>query len=198
MSLLKHFIEFAEEALDDKVNDKDACEIWQKHWGDTRFLSGKSETLTNQFSDSILATHSIRKDENQFLNYSNTEEFIEKYHIVNIEYKLKIDCRVIQDGFRPHLLSWMFFKKIPLLSGKKLEFYIDDCNVPQPFMVKWKVRNVGEEAKKRNQIRGQILSDGGNHQRIEHSNFHGPHFVECFIIKNNICVARDRIDVPIN
>jgi hypothetical protein len=91
----------------------------------------------------------------------------------------------------------MLFKRFPLLPGKSLKFHIVECNVPKSFQVKWKVRNVGEEAIRRDLIRGQIVDDRGNQERVESSLFHGAHFVECYIIKNNICVARDRIDVPI-
>ena len=69
--------------------------------------------------------------------------------------------------------------------------------MPEPFDVKWKVRNIGEETIKREQIRGQILNDNGNRERKESSLFHGPHFVECYALKDNICVARARIDIPI-
>jgi hypothetical protein len=31
----------------------------------------------------------------------------------------------------------------------------------------------------------------------EHTSFYGPHYVECYLIKNGVCVAKDRIDVPI-
>ena len=126
-----------------------------------------------------------------------SEEFIENNFHVDIRYELKIDCLVSQKGFRSHSLSQMLFSRLPLLRNKKLEFYIVDCNVPKPFQVKWKVRNVGEEAIRRDQIRGQILNDSGNHRRIESSDFHGLHFVECYIIKDNVCVARSRVDVPI-
>jgi hypothetical protein len=126
-----------------------------------------------------------------------SEEFIEDYYQVNIQYSLKIDCRVSQKGFRSHSLSQMLLSKLPLLRGNTLEFYIIDCNVPKPFQVKWKVRNVGKEALRRNQIRGQILNDNGNHRKVESSDFYGSHFVECFIIRNNVCVGWSRIDVPI-
>ncbi len=126
-----------------------------------------------------------------------SEEFIENYFNTDIQYELQIDCRVSQEGFRTHSLKQMLLSRLPLLGNKKLEFYIVDCNVPKPFQVKWKVRNVGKEAIRRNQIRGQILSDTGNNRRFESSDFHGPHFVECYIIKDNVCVARSRVDVPI-
>jgi hypothetical protein len=78
-----------------------------------------------------------------------------------------------------------------------LRFHIVECDVPEPYEVRWKVRNVGDEAVRRNQIRGQIVRDEGRHERKETANFHGPHYVECYVIKNDVCVARDRIDVPI-
>jgi hypothetical protein len=127
-----------------------------------------------------------------------SEEFIENYHQIDIRYELKIDCTVSQKGFRPHSLTQMISSKLPLLRNSTLKFYIDDYSVPKPFQVKWKVRNVGKEAVRRKLIRGQILNDSGDYQRIESSDFHGAHFVECYIIKDNVCVARSKIDVPIS
>ncbi|MEH2374126.1 nucleotide-binding domain-containing protein [Nostoc sp.] len=167
---LGSFIQSAEKALDEKTSQKDACKAWQRHFGEDRF---------------------------PFESYANTEEFIENRFTIDIRYELKIDCLVSQQGFRTHSLIEMILSRLPLLRGKSLKFYIVDCNVPKPFQVKWKVRNVGEEATRRDQIRGQILNDSGNHQKNESSLFHGAHFVECYIIKDNICVARSRIDVPI-
>ncbi len=126
-----------------------------------------------------------------------SEEFIEDNFHVDLRYELEIDCQVSQKGFRSHSLTQMLLSRLPLLRNKKLDFYIVKCNVPEPFQVKWKVRNVGKEAIRRNKIRGEILNDSGNHRRTESSDFHGPHFVECYIIKDNVCVARSRIDVPI-
>ncbi|MBR0340863.1 MAG: hypothetical protein IJH64_01160 [Oscillospiraceae bacterium] len=33
---------------------------------------------------------------------------------------------------------------------------------------------------------------------MERTDFYGPHYVECYIIKNGICVARAKVDVPID
>ena len=84
-----------------------------------------------------------------------------------------------------------------LKSKKNLEFYIDKCDVPKPYEVLWKVRNVGKEAIKRDCIRGQIVRSENEERKREPAVFSGPHYVECYIIKNGTCVARDRIDVPI-
>jgi Adenylyl/Guanylyl and SMODS C-terminal sensor domain len=94
-------------------------------------------------------------------------------------------------------LRELLANKFPLLRGNELEFYIVNCDVTPPFSVKWKVRNCGEYAIKNNCIRGEISDDDGSHKRVEFSNFHGSHFVECYIVKDHVCVARDRIDVPI-
>ena len=47
-------------------------------------------------------------------------------------------------------------------------------------------------------LRGEIINSNYlNTRRRERTDFKGPHFVECYIIKNDICVAMARIDVPI-
>ncbi|WP_139143040.1 hypothetical protein [Janthinobacterium sp. HH106] len=62
----------------------------------------------------------------------------------------------------------------------------------------WKVRNVGFEAERRNMIRRQIEPDGGKKQKYEKTDFHGDHFVEAYVVKEGVCVARDLIKVRIN
>ena len=81
--------------------------------------------------------------------------------------------------------------------NRKLRFHVVSCNVPKPYGVLWKVRNVGVLAESKNQIRGDIVSDRGHLEKIETTSFQGPHFVECYIVKDGYCVARDRVDVPI-
>lgn len=151
--------------------------------------------LGNEFpSDSYKQKTSYAKS--GYTNYRDTEEFIEDIAAVNIRYKLKIDCTVMQDGWNPFgLLS--FLKKGGILRhNKKLDFFIVSCDVPPPYSIYWKVRNVGEEAEKKDEIRGQIHRTNDKHQ-IEHTSFKGSHYVECYIVKNDNCVAKDRIEVPI-
>lgn len=194
---LDSFIKSAEKALNDETSQKDACKAWQSHFGKDRFPSGSSGKSTDSCYSEPLLDASYSENKTKVVHYTDTEEFIERYFPVSLKYDLKIDCKVSQKGFVTRLLHKMLLRKFPLLPGKKLEFYIVACNVPKPFDVKWKVCNVGEEAIKRNCIRGQIVPDKGKNKIIESSDFHGAHFVECYIIKDNICVARDKIDVPI-
>jgi hypothetical protein len=129
------------------------------------------------------------------VNYTSLEEFIEDKYPVDIIYSLFINCEVSQTGFRTQLLRAMLEK---LKVNKKLKFYVQSTDVPPPYEVFWKVKNEGDIAKSRNNHRGQLLNDNGTQSRKENTNFAGPHYVECYIIKNGICVARDRIDVPIS
>ena len=69
--------------------------------------------------------------------------------------------------------------------------------MPEAFNVKWKVRNFGNEAKANNDLRGQIWSDTGKRKKVEHTKYYGKHYVECYIIKDNKCIAYDRVTVPI-
>jgi hypothetical protein len=131
-------------------------------------------------------------------HYLDTEEFIEDMFSVRIQYNLVIDCEVKQNGFRIGNLLSFLRNKTPLLPKKKLKFFIKAHDVDGEFQVKWKVRNVGEEAESRDDVRGQILEDDGSMTREERTSYAGEHFVECYIIKNNVCVARDFIEVPIS
>ncbi len=130
-------------------------------------------------------------------SYRNTEEFIESKYPIDIRYDLKIDCEVKQNGYRDGLLREFLSKKIRLMPNKSLRFYIEKIDVPPPYVIKWKVTNRGEQAIKRDCIRGQIV-DQNSSEKTETTSFKGSHFVECYVIKDNIVVARDLIDVPIS
>ena len=127
-------------------------------------------------------------------NYTSSEEYIEELFPLDITNNLRIECEISQKGFQNKLLRLARIVR----KNKKLKFYIVNTDVRKPYEVKWKIKNQGQIAKDRGQLRGQIHDDKGKELRKENSNFSGAHFVECYIIKNGVCVARDRIDVPIS
>ncbi len=129
--------------------------------------------------------------------WSNTEQFIEDQYPVDIRYYMRLDCEVSQDGYRPDSLFQMLLKNTPLRPNKKLLFQVGKCEVPGSYTLMWKVLNRGIEAKKRNQVRGQIVKDEGHKKRNESTSFQGEHFVECYAIKDGVVVARASIAVPI-
>lgn len=126
-------------------------------------------------------------------NYTDKEEFIEeKVNSISIDYNLRISCTVKgQNGIRDMLLQL-----VPVLyDKKKLVFKIESTTVPEPYNILWKVKNEGQQARDVGQLRGSIFS--GEKTITEPTKFKGKHYVECYIVKNNILVAMDRIDVPI-
>jgi len=131
-------------------------------------------------------------------SFRDTEQFIESTYIVDITETISIDCEVTQDGWRPTKLREMLRTGALLKANKSLTFRVTGCTVAKPYELKWKVLNRGSEAERRDMIRGQIIDSSRPGIRTEHSDFKGEHVVECYVIKDGIVVARDRIDVPIS
>lgn len=131
-------------------------------------------------------------------SFDDTEEFIEQKYPVDIQHTLAIDCTVTQNGWRPASLKDILQVKSLLLPNKELDFAITECSVPGPYDVRWKVLNQGEEAERRNKLRGQVVPSNRSTGRHERTAFRGDHLVECYVVKDGIVVARDRIDVPIS
>lgn len=181
-SKAKNAYELCLKAIDESDEDK-VYEKWRKVYGSD--FPRKSEQVKKAF-ESISTT------------WRDTEQFIEDKYPVDIRYDLRINCKVSQDGFRTDFLRQLLARRIPLSVRKKLLFTIESHSVPGDFSVEWKVLNQGEEAQRRDCIRGQIISDDGTRTRKETTEFRGEHIVECFITKDGIVVARDRIDVPIS
>lgn len=190
---LNTYIDKLDIIFKNECTEKKAISAWNdffnhSYWSD---LADKvdNKSLTESYN-------TLEKDISY--EYNDTEEDIQDLFPVNITqiYDLKINCKISQDGFRIDFLKDFLIKKIPLRINKKLIFYIENTNIPEPYEIYWKVTNVGEIAKEKNCIRGQIFQ--GKKEKEEHSNFRGEHFVECYIIKSGVCVAFDRIDVPIS
>lgn len=125
------------------------------------------------------------------------EQFIEEQYPVNIQHQLELDCKVMKASEVLRMLrkSNKFNRWLPF--GRRLEFFVGRCTVPKPYQLFWKVRNVGPSADNRKQWRGAIEADKGEQKKIERTDFGGEHYVEAYAVKNGVCVARDRILVPI-
>lgn len=129
-------------------------------------------------------------------SFVDNEQFIEDMFPVNLMYSCKISCLVSGNGWRPTPIGeFLSLLKRYLPHRFEIRCTMEYTNCPWPYKVFWKVRNVGVEAEKRNMLRGQIYEKGKT--IVEHSNFFGKHYIECYIIKDGICVARDRVDIPI-
>lgn len=133
--------------------------------------------------------------------WRNTEEFTdEKFSDVDIRYSLKVNCIVKESGYRARSLRTYLaeISRSWLPQNRSLSFDIDKNTleeIPEPYDVYWKILNRGPEAEKRDNIRGQIVL--GKITHTENTKFSGSHKVWCYIVKDNIVVAQDIIDIPI-
>ena len=157
-----------------------------------------NKELRNIFGKEFPKAQNEEEEKEQY-TYDHTEQFIEDRYPVDIVLNLKLDCTVTQDGFRPASLRDMITNHVFLKRDKKLEFYIvnkiDIMNYGFDKII-WKVKNEGDLAKQKNDIRGQLL-ETTSYIHTEYSKFDGDHYVEAYIIKNDVCVAKGRIKVPI-
>lgn len=131
--------------------------------------------------------------------FRNTEEFAEDKFRMDIRYELSINCEVTQNGFRPGLLRDLLEGHGILLPKKNLHFFVTDfADLPEDIEWYWKILNCGEEAERRDMIRGQIARDHGGRECRETTSFRGDHLVECYAVQRGVVVARDSIRVPIS
>lgn len=189
------FVRKAEKAFSkiNNANENELDDVFSELFGHTF-----SSSITRSASVVDARCFSASLEANQFHSSALNENFIEDMFPVDIQEELSIDCKVTQDGFRPFFLSSIINRPLRrwLSKNKSLAFSVESTSVKKPYDIYWKVRNCGPEAIKRKMERGSIFK--GNETRTEHTDFNGEHYVECYIVKNGVCVARSRITVPIN
>ncbi|MDC3985955.1 nucleotidyltransferase [Polyangium jinanense] len=100
-----------------------------------------------------------------------------------------VSARCDRNGFRPfHFRS----NGDPLPKRASLIFEAD-TDVAPPYRVYWQIVNTGQQARDARGLRGgfeEVSVVRGYLKREESTRYMGSHSVECFIVKNNYCVAR--------
>ena len=184
---LKSKLEDLDILFKDDCKENDAIQAWYGFF---------NHSFWNEQIASLAVTHSLGSSDVKVRPFAETEEFIEDSYTYIPLYKCKVSCQVSGDGWRPKPISEflsMLSRYLPHNFEIRCEMIYTDC--PAPYRVMWKVKNVGPEAERRNMLRGQIFEKGN--KIVEHSNFYGNHYIECYIIKDKICVAKQRINIPI-
>jgi|APSaa5957512622_1039677.scaffolds.fasta_scaffold01056_8 hypothetical protein len=176
--------------FENEGKQRDASLEWRK-------VFGNDFPVAEDISDSALS----KVSELTKLYPSDKEEGITSTYGIPVRivsgYQVEMDADVTQNGFRPGLLSSFLNKRFPLLKGKKLKFKITHINIPTPYKIMWKVRNFGDEARRAGGLRGEITEDFGFNTKEENTLYHGEHYVECYAIKDGVCIAMDKVLVPI-
>ena len=175
-------------------------------------LSDEKKALIN-WNKFFKTTYFEIEDKKSSIECDNNEMFIENIYASSLNSNnnsIKLKCKryISKNGFRTstqvNCLSGEPFN-LSEMKEEKLCFYIE-TNISQPYTILWKIKNNGPYAKEKNMLRGEICHGNSidnpsenvnSSQRFESINFEGDHYVECYVIKNNICIARDRFDVKI-
>lgn len=128
-------------------------------------------------------------------SFFDGEQYIEEMYPMQLVYKCDVSCKVSGDGWRlkpigEFLSIWRHY----LPHNFEIRCEMEYTNCPWPYKILWKVKNVGPEAERKNLIRGEIKERGRT--IVEHTSFFGNHYIECYIVKDGLCVARKRIEIP--
>lgn len=170
--------------------DKQAKDAWYNFFNHDYW-----NTDLNESARSMAIIYNYSKN---LYEYDDTEEFIENIYPAQVTTCfVEIDCLVTNKNGRCKYLSDMLNNHENVEIGCSLDFFIKKINAPNTYQVLWKVKNDGSFAEQYNCIRGQIFKSKENTKNHETSNFAGNHYVECYIIKNKLCIAKGHIDVPI-
>lgn len=179
-------------SLENEGKLHDASLEWRKVFGDD-FPVAEDKVFDDSLAVKIgelTKMYPSTKEEDITKKYGHEYDFRSRYMAT-------VDATIsYKKGYRPGSLKSYVARKIYLLKGDKLLFRVT-TTVPSPYSVMWKVRNFGDEACSVDGLRGEITYDAGRQEKEEHTKYHGDHYVECYIIKDGLCVALGRILVPI-
>lgn len=169
---------------------KEAIEAWELFF-DHKYWTELKEEEKTQVAKSYVQEVNFEVS----YDYRETEEYISYMFPINLKYKVELDCLVYKKETRVGSLSHLILKRQLLLPGHDLRFQAK-TDVPLPYEVYWKVKNNGDIAKQKDDLRGEIIRTNSL-QHHEVTSFMGEHTVECYIVKNGECVARKRIPIEI-
>lgn len=163
-------------------------------------LNAWSSFFNNTYWNQLLSQLKENRRAYGKYQYRDTEQFIEDMYAINDQYDVNIDCKVSANGFSPmsikEFISTYFTNYGGFIPhGFSVKCKIRETNAPHYDKVLWKVRNVGDEAERQDDIRGQIQDRG--REICENTKFYGHHYIECYLIEKNICIAIGHTDVPI-
>jgi hypothetical protein len=163
---------------------KKACDEWRKVFGNRTFPAYSADLGR------------IAAAARQFV--ASAEEYIEDMFPVRVDpaYTVAIHSVVSGKGFRPHNVL-EFLQRFPRFLKHMALTFRAETTVPGSIRVFWKVRNFGDVAERLGQLRGEITESVGLTKHDEHTLYTGDHYVECYVIKNGVCVARALQFVPI-
>jgi hypothetical protein len=174
-----------ERYIDDYIND---LTIWQKE----KIINArdcfliKLERFTENDSVNILL------DACYYKRASRCEQFLFDFNIPtflddNYSFKIMAEVQERKGGFRKYILDKLGI--IPI--DRQINFNIKG-KIPDVDLFKWKVKNDNSSREPRGEI-----TDHHTRNVPEYTKYIGNHYVKCYAILNNTCVAKARQNVTL-
>lgn len=190
--LTEEAADISENALNDNEHDE-AAGLWQKIFGeDFIFQTDKQVSVGNALAKLGDTSHA-KPLIFPFQQPPNVRVEIEAYF--RTEHRRRVYKRKI--GFVPVIIARY---KRQILSGSRvksgghLDYYAHVHGLKgREYQVYWQVVNTGDEAIREDGLRGNffVSKDTNNLKyNYEQTSYEGIHWIECFVVMNNVCVAR--------
>lgn len=158
-------------SLEKEDKNEEAVAEWKKVFGD-------------DFPSINMVKEIVDEGTLQLSDYSHCRPLVWPFFDTN--HKVTINA-YLYDALKTKKLGGVNSNGRNLPPGLFLKF-ISDFNLNGNFEYFWQVVNTGQEAKTAGDLRGNFFTDGPT--RWEHTKYRGKHWIECFIVQNNICIAR--------
>lgn len=190
--LVEEAADIAENALGDDEHD-DAAALWQKIFGeDFIFQTDKQVSVGAAMAKLGDATHA-KPLVFPFQQATGVKVEVEAYF--RVEHRRQVFKR--KRGYVPIVIA-RFKRKIVsgsrVKSGGHLDYYAHVHGLKgQKYEIHWQVVNTGDEATRKDGLRGSFfVSKDTNNLKYNHeqTSYEGAHWIECFVVMNNVCVAR--------
>ncbi len=131
-------------------------------------------------------TSLLRHIAGKLLRFDVAHRRAPQWHVAATRYTTSITARFTRNGFRPTVFA---SNSSPLPKHAHLLFEAE-TDVPKPYTVHWQVVNTGDAAYRAGQLRGDFYESGRTgRSRNEETLYTEMHWVECFVVKDGVCVT---------
>ena len=144
--------------------------------------------VNEQFSLIDRSLHKVNSNNQLQISVNSLPYHLKSKWKENIWKNVSIVATVIQKGFTTKILH--SGQAIGKHADIKFEVKADNVYL---YEIYWQITNTGYEAQKAQQLRGDFYEshiEAGKKIRKESSSYLGKHYVEAFLVKDNICVGK--------
>lgn len=209
LKLLERYNENSNEKLTDIINEiKKSCYFFNKDMKQNREFITKTQrkNILKEKYEYLKEKYGYNYWEGLIYKEMSSEKILEEYYGIhsNIE-----DISDFFDDTEAETVAIDMFlfetdkisRKINsneiIAKNKKIKFKINDIDYKEYDEIYFKILNTGIEATHVNEVRGNIIKANQKDSHIEKTIYAGKHYIECYLIKDNICIKKGRVFIQI-